>query len=482
MSDQSDLQKALIELVGGKKTYVAEVVREGLKVSVPEGMPIEGAIEVLQAQLKAEEEVSTFSTTLSVFPWEGALALYNALESITGYAQMIKTPGFFSDTPPSWITVQTSDTDSVQVPWGRIKFTHDGGFFQTNTTWENGVIVFKVDAKFKKKHEPVYQKVIAEAKRLVKADSIYRGSAIALKFYDQDGQKLGIPELSFYPVVSDDVKSLTFTRDIEDLIGASVMAPLEHFGACKAAGIPFKRGVLFAGQWGTGKTLLARKIAQVATENAVTFFYVRNVSELADAIPMARQYQPAVIFAEDIDRATAGQARTESIDKILNTMDGIDSKNTDIMVILTTNHLDQINQAMLRPGRIDALIHITPPDAEAAARLVRKYGRDLVGDDQELALVGEALAGKIPAVIREVTERSKLAHIYRTGSAPAKGSISAADLLVAAKSMDNQIAALAVKEIREPSNEERAAAVTAGAMVRIWGSNGATPPAVIPVA
>jgi transitional endoplasmic reticulum ATPase len=113
-----------------------------------------------------------------------------------------------------------------------------------------------------------------------------------------------------------------------------------------------------------------------------------------------------------LDRDTSGD-RDAALDAILNVVDGIGSKGKEIMVVVTSNSVESINRAMLRPGRLDAIITIRPPDAEAAERLMRLYGRGLIATDESLTEAGIALAGQIPAVIREAVERAKLYAISR---------------------------------------------------------------------
>lgn len=64
----------------------------------------------------------------------------------------------------------------------------------------------------------------------------------------------------------------------------------------------------------------------------------------------------------------------------INTLDGVDSKKHEIMVVLTTNDKRAIHPAFVRPGRIDAVIPILPPDNDATVRLVRSYGCDAQGN------------------------------------------------------------------------------------------------------
>jgi transitional endoplasmic reticulum ATPase len=137
------------------------------------------------------------------------------------------------------------------------------------------------------------------------------------------------------------------------------------------------------------------------------------VGGLRAAIEIARMYAPCVVFAEDIDRAVAGDTRTVSIDDVLNIVDGVESKKDELLLVLTTNHVERINKAMLRPGRIDAVIEISPPDAAAVAKLMRLYCGELLSPGDKLEQSSARLAGQIPAVIAEVCRKAKLYAITR---------------------------------------------------------------------
>ncbi len=188
--------------------------------------------------------------------------------------------------------------------------------------------------------------------------------------------------------------------------------------------------------------------------NGLRHFAVDTVRNLQPAIYFAQQYQPAVIFAEDIDRVVEGSARTDDVDAILNSIDGVDTKGSELIVVLTTNHIERINRAMLRPGRLDAVVSVRPPDAEAAQRLLRLYGRGLIPEDAKLLTVGGMLEGQIPAVIREVVERSKFSAITRLDGGAL--SLTEADLVTAATGMLNQVKLVAPPPNRQESAEMEA--------------------------
>ncbi len=218
----------------------------------------------------------------------------------------------------------------------------------------------------------------------------------------------------------------------------NLFTPIERTEHCRRLKIPLKRGVLLEGPYGTGKTLTAFVTAKKCADNGWTFIMLDRVSGLKDALTFARMYSPAVVFAEDIDRVVAGE-RSVSMDDVLNNIDGVESKGTEIITILTSNHAENINRAMLRPGRLDAVLHIVAPDAKAAEKLMRLYARGLILDTEDLTNAGVELNGQIPAVIREVVERSKLYAVSRCVTPNDEFTLKGSDLELAAKGMKEHL-------------------------------------------
>jgi transitional endoplasmic reticulum ATPase len=130
------------------------------------------------------------------------------------------------------------------------------------------------------------------------------------------------------------------------------------------------------------------------------------------------------------DRTVQGE-RTVAMDDILNILDGIDGKGDNIITVLTTNHLENVNQAMLRPGRLDAIINIEPPNA--------KYGGQAIDEEESLYEVGKALEGQIPAVIEETVKRAKLFELAMQPKGHAVQGISAEAIRRSAVTMTTQI-------------------------------------------
>lgn len=390
----------------------AEVVRSGEKLLIPEEMSIDRAIQMLMERKQFEEQTVVLNETFDVFPWDGAIAFAQVLTDTYGWAPHRPTPGFFGDTPPQLITVATDWNTSTQVPWGMFGLPNIDGVVQTGAETKDGRLQFQLVASVKRSGESVVKKLFADLRVRLLNQSIYRGKAFKMRFRNDAGKKLQMPEPKFLRTDDIDEAGLIYSREVQNAIENNLFTPIKRVRELRDNGIPVKRGILLGGPFGTGKTMAAKVASKYAVQSGVTFLYVSRADELDDAIAFAKQYQdPAcVIFCEDIDRAMSGE-RSVKMDDILNIVDGIDTKSQNMIIVMTTNALEKINPAMLRPGRLDAVIHVERPDAEATSRLIRYYGGSAIDPDADLTRAGTILSGQIPAVVHEVVKRAKLAQL-----------------------------------------------------------------------
>lgn len=434
-----------------------KVERYGNALVVPEGMPLMAAMEVLGKHIEYENTTVERSATFEGHPYDVAFAFGKAIEDVCGAVLGKPIQTFFGDEPPKEINVEVAPGEYVKVLWGHIVFPFDpknGKFATGYERKSDGSVIGKCVGAFKQKYLPIWQEVVNKTYGYIATHSIFRGRTLRVRFLDNDGDHLAVPDIKPWDVRSVDISHLVFSRELEDGIADHILTPIRFREACEAAGTPFKRGILLAGPYGTGKTLLAASVAATAASKGMTVIYTENVKELPMAIRMAARLAPAIVFSEDIDRITDSE-RTHEVDMLLNTLDGIDTKQFPVMTILTSNYPERIYKGMVRPGRIDVALQIGPPDSEAAQRLVKTYLGDMFNDQNgDLEEMGNALAGHIPAVIREICERSKLSNISRTGKRPEAGSITADDVLRAAASMSNQIKLLSSKAEAVPPEVE----------------------------
>lgn len=467
MGLSANAEKAVQELVANqlrtlmnaKEPIVeAEIVHTGDKLILPHGVSLQQAKGLIERRMAYEDEVVQLNETFDVFPWDGAHALNEVLTAMYGWAPATATPGFWGDNPPQLHNIDVGPNgEKKAVPWGTFQLPNVKGNVSCDASRKEGRLVFKIEAEVKRESQPVVERLFAEVRKFLKTGSIYQGKAIRVRFRDENGKPLVMPEPKFMRTDDIDENQLVYSRVVQSTIETNLFTPIKRVRELRANGLAVKRGVLLAGPYGTGKTLAAKVASKFAVQAGVTFLYVTRADELADAIKFARQYEePAcVIFCEDIDRVLDGERSTE-MDDILNIIDGIDSKRSNIITVLTTNHLEGIHPAMLRPGRLDAIIDVKAPDAEAVQRLLRVYGGQSVDEDTDLSTVGRLLDGEIPAVIAEVVSRAKLSQLSMNEPGEPVTSLSAAALEDAAHTMVMQrnILSQQAKQPREPSDLE----------------------------
>lgn len=420
-------------------THVADIVHHGEKLILPEGMEVVDAIDLLKRREKYLSEAVNMVETFDVFPYDGALAVDAVLTAKFGWSPATAKPGVFGSRPPTLINVKTGPDSVQRVSWGMFTLPNIEGTLECDVSMKDGRFNFELTASVLRKDEGTIQAIFTDVRKYLKKNSIYRGKAIKIKFCDDNGNVLRMPEPEFIDTSRIKPDQLIYSKDVQAAIDTNLFTPILRVHDCLANGIPVKRGVMLGGTYGTGKTLAATVAARHAVDSGVTYLYIPHANELAQAIEFAKQYQsPAcVIFCEDVDRVMSGE-RNEEIDEILNLIDGIDTKSANIIVVVTTNELESVEPAMLRPGRLDAVIEVTPPDAEAVQKLIRFYGAGVVTEDTDLSVVGELLAGQIPAIVAEVVNRAKLSQLRLQAPGTKLGLLSEEALVEASTTMRAQ--------------------------------------------
>lgn len=448
------------ELLG---TEEVAVVRGGNSIVLPDGMSIEKARACLRAKEEEENQIVAISEKIPAFTLDGAVAFMEVLKKRYGWTNLHTVETMFGSKPPRMLGVEISATENMQVPWGECSVPNIDGVM-TPSVWadERGVPMFLLTAKVKRKHEKEVASIAAEVRKYVSENSIYRGKIVSMNFRDSDGDRMHSFPIEFSPkylrIDTNELANLVYSEDTEKIINVNLMTPVRLSKRCRLNKIPLKRGILIEGSYGTGKTLTAYKLALECEKYGWTFLYLKDVRDLDLALSFARMYQPCVVFSEDVDRCMAGP-RTPEMDQILNIFDGVDTKNTEVMVLLTTNYRKFINPAFIRPGRIDTLVEIKAPDDAAVVRLVRNYSQSgeeaaiLDADDKAIVEALSRIKGANAAFIREAVERAKLSAVSHSQSDDEPIRITKEDLKAAALTMEGHVKLLQ-PELSEQANWE----------------------------
>jgi len=186
------------------------------------------------------------------------------------------------------------------------------------------------------------------------------------------------------------------------------------------------KGVLLAGQPGTGKTLLARA---TAGEAGVPFFSA-SASEFIEMIvgvgaqrvrelfEEARKVAPSIIFIDEIDtigRARGGSRamgghdeREQTLNQILTEMDGF-SGSEGVVVLAATNRADVLDPALLRPGRFDRTIQVHAPDANGREQILAVHSREVpLAENVDLMAVAKSTPGMTGAELANLVNEAAL--------------------------------------------------------------------------
>jgi len=218
-------------------------------------------------------------------------------------------------------------------------------------------------------------------------------------------------------VTWDDVGGL---EDVKRELREVIELPLKNPDAFRRMGIDPPRGVLLYGPPGCGKTLIAKA---VANESEANFISVKGpellskwVGESEKAVRMifrkARQVTPAIVFIDEIDslfprrgvHADSGVSE-RVVSQMLTEIDGIHPLR-DVVVIGATNRPDLIDPALLRPGRLERLVYVGPPDFQSRYQILKVLTRKVPlakdVDLRSIALMTERYSGAdLAALVRE---------------------------------------------------------------------------------
>jgi proteasome regulatory subunit len=202
----------------------------------------------------------------------------------------------------------------------------------------------------------------------------------------------------------------------------TVEMPLDRPEMFEQVGIEPPSGVLLHGPPGTGKTMLAKAVAnqtdatfiKMAGSELVHKFIGEGAKLVRDLFEVARENEPAVLFIDEIDAIaskrtdskTSGDAEVQrTMMQLLSEMDGFEERG-EIRIIAATNRFDMLDPAILRPGRFDRLIEVPKPDEAGREIIFQIHTRNMnVADDvdfTELAdMADDASGADIKAVCTE---------------------------------------------------------------------------------
>lgn len=176
-------------------------------------------------------------------------------------------------------------------------------------------------------------------------------------------------------------------EDTKRSLQEMIMYPLEHPDKYLKFGMSPSKGVLFYGPPGCGKTLLAKAIATECSANFIsvkgpellTMWFGESEANVREIFDKARASAPCVLFFDELDSigisrgkgsGGGGEAADRVINQLLTEMDGIGVKKS-VFIVGATNRPDILDDALLRPGRLDQLVYIPLPDIKSRVSILK---------------------------------------------------------------------------------------------------------------
>ncbi|HEU5129351.1 MAG TPA: AAA family ATPase [Glycomyces sp.] len=209
-------------------------------------------------------------------------------------------------------------------------------------------------------------------------------------------------------------------EDLKQTLTETVLWPLTYPDAFTRLGIEAPRGILLYGPPGCGKTYIVRAVAGEGHANVLSVkgsellnkWVGESEKNVRELFRRARQASPTLMFFDELDAlapvrggGTDGGTADRVVAALLTELDGAEALR-DVVVVGATNRPDMIDPALLRPGRLERLVYVPPPDASGRADILRANAKNVpFADDVDLDGIADELwlysAADCAALVRE---------------------------------------------------------------------------------
>jgi cell division protease FtsH len=262
--------------------------------------------------------------------------------------------------------------------------------------------------------------IFGDCEAAVRKATAYRGKVLSLESDDSYmGESVGI---KVHCVRSVEREQVILPERTVELIERNVLDFVDKRERLRELGQPTRKGLLFYGPPGNGKTHLIHYLINRLAGHTTLLIGAEQVARLGEYMTLARLLQPSIVVLEDVDLIALDRGSLQSplqeslLNKLLNEMDGL-TEAADILFILTTNRPESLEDALAsRPGRIDQAVEFPLPDALGRRKLVDLYSRGFAIGNNLVTEIVQRTEHASAAFIKELMRRSVQYHIGRNGA------------------------------------------------------------------
>jgi cell division protease FtsH len=312
--------------------------------------------------------------------------------------QVVHTLGYHSR-EPVYIDVDagTSQRENLLMDGQLLVQKGEDRFIVTvdvNLRWRNSILV---EGPAPKKEQA--GSFVTGVMDLMKEQNFYRGKKVEfsgrLRFLDLNGRSWD---------------SIILDADIKREIRANTVDFLNKTELWSKLGIPPKRGILLAGEPGTGKTIICKALmaeAEGMTCITTSAYALSDDDYITELYELAQDLAPCLVFIEDIDligqnREEFGYQKGPALLSLLAVLDGIEEKK-EIVTIATTNCLETLDKALAqRPARFDRVIKLTRPGLEQRRELINRLCERILLEESAREYIARHSEGCTPAQLQEI--------------------------------------------------------------------------------
>ncbi len=203
--------------------------------------------------------------------------------------------------------------------------------------------------------------------------------------------------------------------------------PMKHPEIFNQLGIEPPKGILLHGPSGTGKTLIAKAVANesgahfiaIAGPEIMSKYYGESEHRMREIFEEASQNVPAIIFIDELDsiapkrEEVTGEVERRVVAQLLTMMDGLEERG-EVVVIGATNRIDAIDPALRRPGRFDREIEIGVPNREERKEILQIHTRGMpLGEDVDIDAMADKMHGFVGADVSALAKEAAMKTLRR---------------------------------------------------------------------
>src|SRR5947208_480134 len=229
----------------------------------------------------------------------------------------------------------------------------------------------------------------------------------------------GVPQVSY-----EDIGGLTSEiKKVREMIEL----PMRHPEIFEKLGVEAPKGVLLYGVPGTGKTLLAKAVANESNAHFISIsgpeimskFYGESEARLREIFKEAKERSPSIIFIDEIDsiapkrEEVTGEVERRVVSQLLSLMDGLEGRGK-VIVIAATNRPNALDPALRRPGRFDREIEIRIPDKKGRLEILMIHTRNMpLTEDVSLEKIASISHGYVGADLEYLCKEAAMKCLRR---------------------------------------------------------------------